>query len=103
MEKWARKYDKCQNCRTIRFTHHGRGYCVQCYPVATYLEQVKCWDLSNPGTLKGYPNRELRLRPDIFEKVKQGYMSQLEARLRNFEVKEARLSDQINVKGMDLD
>ena len=29
--KWARKYEKCVVCSTIKYRHEAKGMCLKCY------------------------------------------------------------------------
>lgn len=101
VKNWSNKYDKCQNCGTVRFNHIAKGYCKRCYALIKQLEQVNCWDLSSPQTLKRYPRNVIFHRQDVFKKIKKGYVLQIKKRLVFLKTKEESLSEP--VYGVDIE
>lgn len=80
-EGWSNKFDKCQNCGTIRFSHKSKGYCLRCYPLVLRLEKIELWDFNNPKTLKGYPKEPIIYNERDFGIIKPGIMRQIKGRL----------------------
>lgn len=81
LEKWSQKFDKCQNCNTIRFPYKSRGLCSRCYPLQLRLDYIDKWDLNNFKTLKGYPNNIMVHNEENFQLRKKGYKKQIKDRL----------------------
>lgn len=79
--KWSQKFDKCENCTTIRFPHKSRGLCSRCYPLQLRLDHIDKWDLNKIETLKGYPNDMMFHTEDRFQKIKKGFKKQIKDRL----------------------
>jgi hypothetical protein len=98
---WSRRHESCRNCGTQELNHKARGYCRRCYPLVLRREKVEAWDLDDPDTLVHYPSeREFRSR-QWFNRIKTGYLRQLDDRLRRIQVREARRSE--SVEGLDLE
>ena len=93
---WAKKSDCCQNCETVRFKHKARGFCERCYYLVRKLEICKKWDLSDPITLKNFPNEPSFRQPRTFIKVKNGHISQIKQRLSHLKIKERKLKGPID-------
>lgn len=99
--KWARKYDRCQNCETVRFRHKARGYCERCYPLIRRLERIQGWDLSRPETLKEYPRETIFRNPDTFKMIKTRFGAEIQRRLDILKIRENKLAGPIY--GIDLE
>lgn len=100
MKKWTREHAKCQNCGSERFPHKGKGYCKRCYYLVKKIEKVDCWDLTNPQSLKGFPQLALdypdeNYKRKLFEKIKHGYKSQIQERLDFLRHREETLTGQV--------
>jgi hypothetical protein len=103
-EKWAKNYDKCQNCRTVSLHHRAKGYCTRCYRLVKKLELVGDWDPSEPTTLIGYPPDFIvpdYIAPAKFSRIKMNVTTQLKRRLEYFKLKEEALAGPIH--GLDIE
>ena len=101
MERWSRDHDKCVNCGTTRRRHSGRGYCSRCYRVVRRIAQTERWDFSDPATLKGYPRDGIFWTAKQCERLKRGFLEQLQGRLDRIQLWEETYEG--TILGIDLE
>jgi hypothetical protein len=95
-EKWARKFEKCQQCGTKRFKHVGKGLCKRCYRLVRKLEDVNRWDFSDPESAIGYLTGTDFLDPDKFRRIKRRVVEEIQEQLRILRGRERLLEGPIN-------
>ena len=98
---FAKKYLSCHNCNSSRNNHGARDYCVKCYPIILRLEKAKRWNYSDKTTLKNFPELSGQIDQKKFNKIKNGFIKQLETRLSWFRTRENKLKGDIG--GIDLE
>ena len=114
--KSSKASQACKNCSTLRdcYPIYRKGYCKDCYNLLQRKKHTEAWDWDNPATLKGYAkaypwprNVPSRIPEDSwmhprneFQKIKEGELKNINARLRSLWSRESRLSGPID--GMDI-
>jgi len=94
------KNTKCKNCLSSRFKLIAGGLCSRCYPLKRKLKIVKQWNLINSETLKYYPKDMIFHNQPNFNKIKKGFIRQMEDRLSYLQTNEQMLNGAVN--GIDI-
>jgi len=75
--RWARKYDKCTNCGTIKIKYIGNGFCKRCINKQYYeknkesiLKKRSIYYLKNIDKIKKYEKKR-RQNPERIKRMKE--------------------------------
>lgn len=105
MKSWARKHDSCCNCGTNRFPHIGRGYCRRCYRLIRKRERVQNWIYEDRSTWDELPYsvREGFQGASEFERLRRGYVEQINERLALLGSWEDRRNGQLSALDLEYE
>ncbi|MFA4942010.1 MAG: hypothetical protein WC582_05510 [Patescibacteria group bacterium] len=96
----AERNIKCKNCLSTRFKLKAKGLCSRCYSLTRKFKIVEQWNLENIETLKYYPKDMIFHNQRDFNKIKNGFIRQLEDRLSYLQSNEEMLGGAVN--GVDI-
>lgn len=99
---WSKLYERCRNCKTSRRRHIAGGYCTVCYRLSGKRDAVRAWDLAHPETLRGYPTDGIFHNPRTVERLRKGFLKQIDERLALLRTKEKILTSTVSGRFLEI-